>query len=108
MTRRLVHGFLPAIITDTNAQSQQRIHMAGFPMHTWPFEACLDDAGIGTLGASTANGPALVLKARIVHQVLPLLQVMHLCLQILDFGVLFEQATDFLYDFGRTLMLEFM
>jgi hypothetical protein len=91
-----VHGFLPAVITDRGAQSQQRIDISAFPMHAWPFEAFLDDAGVGTLGASTPNGPCLLLKARIVHQVFALLQVMHLFLEILYLGMVFEEPTDFL------------
>src|SRR2546423_5613643 len=68
LTGGLLHGFLPAVIADTSAQSQHRIDLSAFPMHTWPFESVLDDAGVGTLDTSTANGPAVLLKARIVPE----------------------------------------
>ena len=61
-----------------------------------PYAPCLDDTGVGTLCAATANGPSLLLKARIVHQVFALLQVMHLGIKILYSGMVCEQPTDFL------------
>lgn len=108
MTRGLLHGFIPAVMTETGAQSQQRIHIGAFPMHAWPFKPLLDDAGVGTLCAATPTGPSLLLKERRVHQGVALLQGMHLFSEILYLGVLFEQATHFLSHVCGTVMLELM
>ena len=91
LTRGLLHGFLPAVIADPGAQSQHGVHMAAFPMHARAFEPCLDDAGVGTLDASTAKRPSLVLKEGIAHQLFAFLQVMHLGRQILHLRMVFEQ-----------------
>src|SRR5437763_8328337 len=55
LTGGLLHGFLPAVIADTGAQRKPRIDISAFPMHAWPFESVLDDAGVGPLDTSTAN-----------------------------------------------------
>src|SRR5947209_9283340 len=68
LTGGLLHGFLPALIADTGTQSQHRIDISAFPMHAWPFEPGLDDAGVGTLDAAAAKRPSLLLKERIAHQ----------------------------------------
>jgi hypothetical protein len=73
-----------------------------------PYAPFLYDACVGTLCAATATGPSLLLKERIVHQVFPLLQGIHLFIEILSIGVVFEQPIHFLSHFSRTLMLEFL
>lgn len=77
-------------------------------MHAGSFEPLLDDAGVGALDAAASNGPSLLLKAGIVHQLFPLLQGMHLGLQILDLWMLGEQPTHFCSHVCRAMMFELM
>ena len=73
-----------------------------------PYAPCLDDAGVGTLDASASNRPSLVLKAWRVHQVFPLLQGMHLGLELLHIRMLFEQPPHFCSHVCRAMVFEFM
>ncbi len=65
----------PLIETLGGAQSQHRIDMRALPVHASPFESCLDDPLVGTFNTATANGPAQLLRAWILHVLLTLAEV---------------------------------
>src|SRR6266849_1579686 len=74
----------PATIQQRQTQRKHRIHMLGSPMHAWPFQTGLHHELVTAFHTARPDRPALLLVSRIVHQLTPLLQVVHL---LLDLGI---------------------
>lgn len=84
----LVPRLIPAIIADDGAQGQHGVDLLRAPAHARPIEPTLDDLLMGTLHHARANGPLLLLVARIVHLCLAFLQIRHMFLRLLQVWVL--------------------
>ena len=78
----LLPGFFPAFIEQRKPECQHGIDVLGFPMHAWSFETGLHHQFMATLDTARSNRPALLLVAGIVHEFAPLLQVVHLLLDL--------------------------
>ena len=78
----LLPGLRPTTIEQRQAQGEHGINMLGSPMHAWPFETGLHHQFMAALYTPRLNRPALLLVGGILHQLTPLLQVVHLLLDL--------------------------
>ncbi len=78
----LLPGLRPALIEQRQPHREHRIDMFGFPMHPWPFETGLHHQFMTAFHTSRPNRPPRGTVGGIVHQVAPLLQVVHLLLDL--------------------------
>ena len=78
----LLPGLRPATIQERQTQGEHGIDMLRSPMHAWPFQTRLHHQFMTAFHASRPNRPTLLLVGRIVHQLTPLLQVVHLLLDL--------------------------
>src|SRR6266699_2444204 len=101
-------SWFPLIVADGGAQSEHRIDMRALPARASAFEPCLDDSLVGTFHAATANGPAPLLRAWILHVLLTLAQVSDLLVEIRDVGMPLPQTGHFLQDHCWSVVLELM
>jgi hypothetical protein len=73
--RAVCPRLLPAVVTGSVAQDQQRIDVGPGPMHAGAFEPGLDHQLVGALHAATAKGPAGGSKGGILQEGHPLVQI---------------------------------
>jgi len=75
-------GLQPALIQERQPHREHGIDMRGFPVHAWPFQTRLYQQLMATFHATRANRPTRGTLAGIVHQLTPLLQIVHLLLDL--------------------------
>src|SRR5205807_8071945 len=95
LTKGLLVRFIPAFITNSRAQSEQGIHIAGIPMHSRTTEPLLHDTLTGTLDTPASDGPPVLLKERIIHELLALSQIRDLFFEIFHLGMIVQETMNF-------------